>query len=100
MIWTSHACRMLFACVQGYNKVGELPPMCTRASLFAHRYALGKKKYESVKDQQIYHAGVLLEWDHGAFCTVVCVCLCVCAVAAGGAGGGSAHNTLALIHTG
>ena len=39
-----------------------------RAHHFAHRYA---KVKESLKDRLVWHAGVLLEWDHGRFTTVV-----------------------------
>ena len=38
-------------------------PRAVRAHLFAHRYA---KKKESAKDKMLYHAAILLEWDHGA----------------------------------
>jgi len=55
---------------QGYDDAGDKPPACTRATLFAHRYALGKRP-ESTKDKVTYHGAILLEWDHGAFCTVV-----------------------------
>ena len=39
-----------------------------RAHHFAHRYAKAK---ESFKDRLVWHACVLLEWDHGRFTTVV-----------------------------
>eukprot|EP00938_MAST-03A_sp_MAST-3A-sp1_P006105 g6105.t1 len=41
-----------------------------RAHLFAHRYSRGKKK-ETQKNRITWHAAVLLEWDHGKYCTVV-----------------------------
>ena len=40
----------------------------TRVHLFAHRYA---RAHETAKDRILYHAGILLEWSHGEFCTVV-----------------------------
>jgi len=45
-------------------------PQCVRAHMFSHRYARGAKP-ESRKDKLTYHTAVLLEWDHGKFCTVV-----------------------------
>ena len=42
--------------------------MCIRDSHFAHRYA---KRHESTKDHFIWHAGVLLEWDHCRYATVI-----------------------------
>ena len=39
-----------------------------RAHVFAHRYA---KAQESTKDRLVWHTGVLLEWCHGLFTTVV-----------------------------
>eukprot|EP00854_Cymbomonas_tetramitiformis_P016542 gene16542-19648_t len=41
---------------------------CVRAHVFVHRYA---KKVERPKDLLTYHAGVLLEWSHQRFTTVV-----------------------------
>jgi len=35
---------------------------------FAHRYPVEK---ETLSDRQTYHTGVLVEWDHGRFMTVV-----------------------------
>ena len=40
----------------------------TRVHLFAHRYAMVQ---ESPKDRILYHAAILLEWSHGAHCTVI-----------------------------
>jgi len=40
----------------------------TVAHHFSHRFA--RVKY-SLIDKMIYHEGVLIEWDHGRFCTVV-----------------------------
>jgi hypothetical protein len=53
---------------EGYGR--DEPPLCTRATLLAHRYALGSRP-ESKKDKLTYHGAVLLEWDHAAFCTLV-----------------------------
>ena len=39
--------------------------------MFAHRYALGAGRAEFTKDTVKYHGAILLEWDHGAFCSVV-----------------------------
>jgi hypothetical protein len=45
-------------------------PRATRAHLVHHRYAMGKKP-ETTKDKMVYHALVVLEWDHGRHCSVV-----------------------------
>jgi hypothetical protein len=39
-----------------------------RCHAFAHRYPVEK---ETIESRQTYHAGVLVEWDHGRFATVV-----------------------------
>jgi len=39
-----------------------------RVHLFAHRYA---KEEENYKDKLTWHAGLLIEWDHGRYTTVV-----------------------------
>lgn len=39
-----------------------------RVHMFGHRYA---KKKESLKDTVSYHTGVLVEWDHQQFSTVI-----------------------------
>ena len=39
-----------------------------RAHLFSHRYSV---ENESIKDKLTYHSIVLLEWDHGKYCSVV-----------------------------
>jgi len=44
-------------------------PKCTHLHMVAHRYARGGK--ESPKDKLTYHSLVLLEWDHGQYCSVV-----------------------------
>eukprot|EP00462_Mataza_sp_D1_P025056 CAMPEP_0175138116 /NCGR_PEP_ID=MMETSP0087-20121206/10172_1 /TAXON_ID=136419 /ORGANISM="Unknown Unknown, Strain D1" /LENGTH=372 /DNA_ID=CAMNT_0016420987 /DNA_START=31 /DNA_END=1146 /DNA_ORIENTATION=+ len=43
-------------------------PVVTNIHLFAHRYA---KLTETNKDKLTYHSAILLEWDHGNYCTVV-----------------------------
>mmetsp|Transcript_4409 Transcript_4409/g.5115 ORF Transcript_4409/g.5115 Transcript_4409/m.5115 type:complete len:536 (+) Transcript_4409:150-1757(+) len=47
---------------------GKFPPNAVAAHFFGHRYAKAK---ESPRDLLTYHTGVLLEWDHGKFTTVV-----------------------------
>ncbi len=44
-------------------------PKCSKVHMISHRYATGDQ--EVVKDRFTYHSFVLLEWDHGKFCTVV-----------------------------
>lgn len=41
---------------------------CTAVHMISHRYYVAK---ESAKDKLTYHTVVLLEWEHGKFCTVV-----------------------------
>jgi len=41
---------------------------CVHVHMLSHRYAVAK---ESAKDRVRYHSVVLLEWDHGKYCTVV-----------------------------
>ena len=49
----------------------EQPMMeATFVHMFSHRYARGAKA-ETAKDRITYHSAILLEWAHGAFCTVV-----------------------------
>jgi len=43
-------------------------PICTNLYMVSHRYARAK---ETTKDKLTYHSLVLLEWDHGDYCTVV-----------------------------
>jgi hypothetical protein len=66
--YRSHRNRVL----HGYEALESLSRnvKATRAHLFAHRYSRGKKK-ETPKHRITWHAAVLLEWDHGKFCTVV-----------------------------
>ena len=49
----------------------EEVPRVSSVTLIAHRFSKGKGKSETAKDKFIYHEIVLLEWDHGNFCTVV-----------------------------
>lgn len=56
--------------IQSDAKMGSHMPICQKVHMFAHRYAVGNKK-ESPKDKLTYHGAVLLEWDHGQYCTVV-----------------------------
>merc|ERR1712060_859417 len=41
----------------------------TSAHAFVHRYPVDEKS--TFKDTQIWHAGILLEWSHGLYTTVV-----------------------------
>jgi len=41
---------------------------CVAVHMISHRYYVAK---ESAKDKLTYHSVVLLEWDHGKFCTLV-----------------------------
>lgn len=56
---------------QDAEELGVPVPECVKATVFAHRYALGAGKIESPQDLVTYHSAVLLEWDHGQFCSVV-----------------------------
>ena len=42
--------------------------ICTMVHMVSHRYAVAK---ETPKDRLTYHSIVLLEWNHGNYCTVV-----------------------------
>mmetsp|Transcript_14079 Transcript_14079/g.34345 ORF Transcript_14079/g.34345 Transcript_14079/m.34345 type:complete len:582 (-) Transcript_14079:153-1898(-) len=46
-------------------------PIAVRVHQFAHRYSQGRRKGETIKDRVVYHAGILLEWDHKRHCTVI-----------------------------
>jgi len=46
-------------------------PQCTKVHLFAHRYARGKGHVETQKELMTYHSALLLEWDHGKYCTLI-----------------------------
>jgi hypothetical protein len=48
------------------NTVGD--DMCKTVHMISHRYSVKK---ESAKAKLTYHSLVLLEWDHGNFCTVI-----------------------------
>jgi hypothetical protein len=48
----------------GTEDVIRVMPRATCAHLFHHRYSRGDKP-ESTKEKLIYHAAILLEWDHG-----------------------------------
>lgn len=55
--------------VQADSKEHKTPePVVSNIHLFSHRYARLKEKN---KDKLTYHSAILLEWDHGRFCTVV-----------------------------
>lgn len=44
--------------------------VATTAHTFAHRYPVAEG-HETLKDKQIWHAGVLVEWSHGKFTTLI-----------------------------
>ena len=44
-------------------------PNCTNVHMISHRYATGDNT--KMKDRVLYHSIVLLEWDHGQYCSVV-----------------------------
>lgn len=54
----------------GTNMVSTLSrdDTCTMVHMISHRYAV---KRESPRDKLTYHTIVLLEWNHGQYCTVV-----------------------------
>jgi len=62
--------RNFLAKEQKKDRAAVTIPKATMIHQFAHRYALGKRK-EGMKDKLTYHAGILLEWDHGKHCTVI-----------------------------
>lgn len=62
-----HGERMI-AVLRKESVAGGLP-VATRAHHFAHRYPVGGT--EGVKDRFSYHAGVMVEWDHGEFVSVM-----------------------------
>jgi hypothetical protein len=41
---------------------------CSAVHMISHRYAI---PFESPKDKLTYHSVVLLEWEHGQYCTIV-----------------------------
>jgi hypothetical protein len=41
---------------------------CTHVHMISHRYAVAR---ESARDRITYHSIILLEWEHGKYCTVV-----------------------------
>jgi hypothetical protein len=74
-VWWFHAQEEKMALTYGTNMIawsraqGRMP-RAVRAHHFHHRYARGAKP-ETQKDKLTYHAAVLLEWDHGEFCSVI-----------------------------
>mmetsp|Transcript_17316 Transcript_17316/g.40637 ORF Transcript_17316/g.40637 Transcript_17316/m.40637 type:complete len:540 (-) Transcript_17316:273-1892(-) len=49
---------------------GKPVPQAVAAHVFAHRYALGGRR-EDRRERITYHTAVLVEWDHGLYCSVV-----------------------------
>jgi len=48
----------------------EKDPLNTRVHMISHRYATGGRT-ESKREKLTYHSFVLLEWNHGEYCSVV-----------------------------
>lgn len=74
--WWFHAQEEKMILNHGQNMIRYLErqngpaPRAVKAHHIHHRYARGAKP-ETKKDQLTYHALVLLEWDHGKFCSVI-----------------------------
>eukprot|EP00128_Syssomonas_multiformis_P002151 Colp12_sorted_trinity150504_noHs@9405 len=64
--WFAHGEDM----IRRIRELQEPEARAVRAHLFAHRYAMGDKP-ETAKNKMTWHAAVLLEWDHGNYCTVI-----------------------------
>lgn len=64
----SHGQNMVAAIQDDARKFNTPIPRATRAHFWGHRYV---KKKEKLKDKVTYHTGVLLEWDHGKYTTIV-----------------------------
>jgi hypothetical protein len=58
------------ALTYGTQMIGKVDEgsICTFAHMFAHRYARIK---ENPKNILTYHSVVLLEWNHGQYCTII-----------------------------
>jgi hypothetical protein len=54
---------------KGTWKTPKASSNCTMAHMISHRYATGNST--TMKDRVLYHSIVLLEWDHGEYCSVV-----------------------------
>mmetsp|Transcript_12179 Transcript_12179/g.14774 ORF Transcript_12179/g.14774 Transcript_12179/m.14774 type:complete len:483 (+) Transcript_12179:120-1568(+) len=64
----AHGENIIAAVVGDSQRTGKPIPKAVRAHFFGHRYV---KKKKQLKDPIEYHTGVLLEWDHGQYCTVL-----------------------------
>jgi len=64
----AHGMNIMKALEHDHELTGEPMPRAVKAHFYAHRYA---KVNERPKDKIMYHTGVLLEWDHGRYCTNV-----------------------------
>lgn len=65
---TAHA---VYPGTEGLRQAQKEPrreSLAVRVHLYGHRY--GKPK-ETIRDKLTYHSGLLIEWDHGEFSTVV-----------------------------
>lgn len=52
--------------MRAIEEVGD--ERCTMVHMISHRYAVAK---ETPKDKLTWHSVVMLEWEHGKFCTIV-----------------------------
>ncbi|GMI20106.1 hypothetical protein TrRE_jg5448 [Triparma retinervis] len=50
------------------NEKTEGPCVAKKIHHFAHRYA---RKKESTKDKLTYHGAIMIEWNHGKYCSVL-----------------------------
>lgn len=63
-----HGERLIKALEFDAEKTGEPLERAMKVHFFAHRYA---KKVETPKDKITYHTGVVIEWKHGKYLTLV-----------------------------
>lgn len=73
--WMGFGESMIPSLLSRLEKAKQNVPKAVRVHHIVHRYP-GKKRganlyRESVKDKLVYHAGVLIEWDHGKYCSMV-----------------------------
>ena len=54
-----------------YAERGLNVPKAVMVHYMGHRFAKGKGRWETAKDKLIYHGLNVIEWDHGAYVTVV-----------------------------
>ncbi len=63
-----HGERLIKALEFDAEKTGEPLERAMKVHFFAHRYA---KKVETPKDKITYHTGMVIEWKHGKYLTLV-----------------------------